>query len=109
MITKAELNELGFHKIIGDDRHFTKPGYLMWVQEVEPGSVYNKVAIRRDLDGGKAPEFEYFYSIEAIERYFERHEPVNPNNIDLLQKSLAAPYTPKLYNPDTYSYPSEGY
>lgn len=110
MLTKDELNKLGFQRSAENKKYFYKPGFQMWVLEIEPGNTYTKVAIQEDLNSGSKDEkWEYFNSVEGIERYFERHAPVNPNDIEKLQTSFAAPYEPKLYNPQSYQYPSDGY
>ena len=107
-ITKDELNELGFHRFINDKVHFAKPGYLLWTQEIEPGNVYNKVAVCKDNDAEKNSDYIYFYSAGALQRYLELNEPVNPNSVSKAQEMWDAPYpAPTNYN-DAMFHPSEG-
>lgn len=106
MIRKDELEALGFHRSADNKKYYYKPGWQIWTLEVDPGNTYIKVAIQEDLnDGAKDSKWHYVHTIEGLERYFERYEPVNPNLIEKLQRSLAAPYEPKLYNPQSYHYP----
>lgn len=105
MLKKEELEALGFHKSVNHNNMFYKPGFELWTLEVQPGNTYVKAAIRQDMDGGKPQEYEYCYTIEAIERFFERLAPVNPNDVDHLQKSYSAPPRANHYNDELYHHP----
>ncbi len=110
MITKAELEELGFHRSAENKKYYCKPGFQLWTLEIDPGNTYIKVAIQEDLnEGSKDSLWQYFHTKEGLERYFERLEPVNPNHIEKLQASFAAPFDPELYNRTLYHHPDTGY
>ena len=107
-VTKEELNELGFQRLINDKTHFAKPGYLLWVQEIDPGNVYNKVAVCKDNDADKNSEYVYFYSAGALQRYLELNEPVNPNGISKAQAMWNAVYpAAPNYNDSMYHDPDQ--
>lgn len=110
MITKSDLESLGFHRSAENKKYFYKAGFQAWVLEVEPGNTYIKVAVQEDFnESAKDSRWSYFNTIEGLERYFEQYEPVNPNFIEKLQKSFAAPYNPKLYNDKHYHYPDSAW
>lgn len=111
MISKENLNDLGFQRRVSDKSCFYKPGWNCYVVEVEPGDVYLKVGLMKDDPNDKygREEWVYFYGIDEIESYLERMAPVNPSDIEHLQQSYLAAPKPNHYNDELYHAPDNGY
>lgn len=108
MITKSELEELGFRRSVRDNRYFYKDCWEIWTLEVDPGNTYTKAAIRKDTDDGRPQEYQYFRSITGIESYLERNEPKNTVHIEELEGVWNTPYpAPPNYNDAIYHAPDE--
>lgn len=109
MLTKKELNDLGFHRSTTHKQMFYGRGYEIWTLETEPGDTYVKVAIRKDNDDGRPLDYTYLNNIDSLEYWLERNEPKNTVHIEELEGAWNAPFpAPPNYNDELYHAPDTG-
>ena len=114
MITKQELNDLGFLKNINQTYiSFSKEGWYIWAQPTEKDDVYSYVEVRQDpvpkeFVGCPTAAFTDYTNIRTLKEALERHEDVKK-----LETAFNLPsgddFGWNQYNPNPYHYPSEGY
>ncbi len=103
MITKKQLNDLGFHRQVGSN-NFYKKGYCLWTLECEPGNVYVKLAIKKDTNEKyDKEEWTYLYDIEELGAYLYKEE-----KLPHLENCLSSPFVPELYNHNLF-HPSDSH
>jgi hypothetical protein len=111
MITKQELNDLGFLKHINRDFvSFGKDGWYIWAAQTEKPDVYTHVSLRQQPLPEKyanrpATAFTDFSHINDLKEAIERHE-----NIEKVEKLYALPSNNhgwNEYNHELFHPPSE--